>query len=323
MLFLTLVLASPGIRALGYELPKINDPAPDGYVKIVGQYLPDFAAEAGGAVGSQYKPSEAEKRCNELGAACTGYTCYLHCTLRSGGSLEPSKMTGPTTEVTYKKKIDIASEAILASKGKSSSSVKSKLQGDLVEEWGTKMDGFVPELLLTFPLPPRTDEYFYEDVIPPQTLRGAFFASDGTETSSVDFKILSPAGDVVYEKSAEDGLFHVMAYKKGPYTFMVSNHRWMNQKMVTFALGAGNQTSIKKAHVHEVDNQIQAISKELKDIQSESTFLWIRQKAHMKQVESIHTRVFWFCVVELLILAGVSSVQVYYIKGMLSDRRIL
>jgi len=293
-------------------------------VKIVGQFLPEFASSPDGVViDGQYSPKEAEKLCNELGDACTGYTCYTSCTLRSGGSLEPSRMTGPTTEVSYKKVNEITSKAVLASKGKSSSNIKSKLQGGLVEEWGNYMDGFVPELLLTFPLPPRTDEYFYEDVTPPQTLRGAFFASDGTETSSVDFKVLSPAGDVVYEKSGEDGLFHLLALKKGPYTFMVSNHRWMEQKMVTFALGAGNQTNIKKEHVHEVDSQIQSISKELKDIQSESTFLWIRQKAHMKQVESIHTRVFWFCVVELLVLAGISSVQVYYIKGMLSDRRII
>jgi len=194
----------------------------------------------------------------------------------------------------------------------------------LVEEWEHYMDGFTPDILLTFPLSARTDEYFYEEVIPPFVLRGGFFASSSEETSSVDFKITNPAGEVVFDKSDEaEGLFHFVAKKKGTYTFIVSNNRWMEEKMVTFALGRGNMTSIKGEHVEAVDQQIESISRELRDIQTESTYLWIRQKSHMKAVEGIHRRVFWFCVVEFMILIGMAGLQAYYIKGMLSDRRVL
>mmetsp|Transcript_130509 Transcript_130509/g.226793 ORF Transcript_130509/g.226793 Transcript_130509/m.226793 type:complete len:250 (+) Transcript_130509:167-916(+) len=206
-----------------------------------------------------------------------------------------------------------------------SSALDEKLgRGGLVEEWDKHMEGFIPELLLTFPLPPRTDEYFYEDVTPPVLMRGGFFASSKEETSSVDFQVTDPSGDVVFEKADEaEGLFHFMARKKGTYTFIVSNHKWMQTKMVTFAVGKGNETTLQTEHLDTIDSHMQVIERTLKDIQTESTYLWIRQKSHMKTVESIHRRVFWFCVVEFLILVGISGFQVYYIKGLLSDRRVL
>lgn len=200
------------------------------------------------------------------------------------------------------------------------------LQAGLVEEWDKHMEGFVPELLLTFPLAARSDEFFYEDVPegPPVLVRGGFFASASEETSSVEFTITDPVGAVIFEKKDEpEGLFHFIADKTGTYTFTVSNHKWMEEKMVTFAVGKGNETHLQPEHLETVEDHVKAIDKTLVDIQTESTYLWIRQKSHMKAVESIHARVLAFCVVEFLILLGISGFQVYYIKGLLSDRRIL
>lgn len=194
----------------------------------------------------------------------------------------------------------------------------------LVEEWDKHMEGFVPELLLTFPLLPRSEEFFYEDVTPPVLIRGGFFASTDEQESSLDFQITDPKGDIVFQKNGEaEGLFHFLARKKGTYTFIVSNTKWLEQKMVTFAVGKGNETTLQAEHVDTMEAQVKSIDRTLKDIQTESTYLWIRQKSHMKTVESIHRRVFWFCLVELLVLMGVSGFQVYYIKGLLSDRRVL
>mmetsp|Transcript_30356 Transcript_30356/g.72399 ORF Transcript_30356/g.72399 Transcript_30356/m.72399 type:complete len:98 (+) Transcript_30356:2-295(+) len=97
----------------------------------------------------------------------------------------------------------------------------------------------------------------------------------------------------------------------------------MEEKMVTFAVGKGNETHLQPQHLTTMEDHIKSIEKTLVDIQTESTYLWIRQKSHMKAVENIHTRVLSFCVVEFLILIGVSGFQVYYIKGLLSDRRLL
>merc|ERR1712072_783822 len=109
----------------------------------------------------------------------------------------------------------------------------------------------------------------------------------------------------------------------GTYTFVLSNHKWMQEKTITFMVGKGNQTHLQSEHLTSVEAEVKAIDRTLVDIQTESTSLWIRQKSHMKTVESIHTRILAFCVVEFLILVGISGFQVYYIKGLLSDRRIL
>lgn len=199
-------------------------------------------------------------------------------------------------------------------------------QGSLLTEWNRNMQGFVPELLLTFPLAARTDEFFFEDVTPPAFIRGAFFASADSETSDVDFQVTDPDGEVVFEQNGKpESLFSVTAKKKGLYTFIVSNHKWMEQKTVTFAVGKGTESdgAMQAEHLSDVDSQAKALEKKLRDIQTESTYLWIRQQAGQKGVESIHRRVFWFCVLQLLILMGISGFQVFYIKGLLSDRRVI
>mmetsp|Transcript_20557 Transcript_20557/g.44926 ORF Transcript_20557/g.44926 Transcript_20557/m.44926 type:complete len:288 (+) Transcript_20557:79-942(+) len=204
--------------------------------------------------------------------------------------------------------------------------VRGGLQPSLIDEWDKHMEGFVPELLLTFPLAARSDEFFYEDLPggQPVLFRGGFFASAADETSSVEFTITNPDGEVIFEKKDEaEGLFHFHAEAAGTYTFIVSNHKWMQEKMVTFALGKGNETHLQPEHLVTIEDHVSAIDKVLRDIQTESTYLWIRQKSHMKTVESIHTRVLAFCVVEFLILVGISGFQVFYIKGLLSDRRVL
>jgi len=197
----------------------------------------------------------------------------------------------------------------------------------LVGAWERDMEGFVPELLLTFPLAARSDEFFYEDIPDsnPILVRGAFFASAGDgEESTVEFSVTNPKGAVIFEKHGEaESLFHFYTDQAGTYTFIVSNHKWMQEKRVTLAVGKGNESSLKPEHLVTVQDHAKSIDKTLLDIQTESTYLWIRQQTNFKAVESIHTRVLAFCVVELVVLVGVSGFQAYYIKGLLSDRRIL
>jgi hypothetical protein len=243
----------------------------------------------------------------------------------SGNGSSNSVAEGPTVEEEADIGIDPGAERGKGYDAAQAAQPEDKGTG-LVEEWDKHMEGFVPELLLTFPLAPRSDEFFYEDLPegPPVLIRGGFFASASEETSSVEFSITDPKGNIVFEKQDEaEGLFHFIAKKAGTYTFIVSNHKWMQEKMVTFALGKGNETHLQPEHLTTMEDHVKSIDKTLVDIQTESTYLWIRQKSHMKTVEGIHTRVLAFCVVEFLILVGISGFQVYYIKGLLSDRRIL
>mmetsp|Transcript_50516 Transcript_50516/g.101601 ORF Transcript_50516/g.101601 Transcript_50516/m.101601 type:complete len:259 (-) Transcript_50516:194-970(-) len=247
-------------------------------------------------------------------------------TLGRGPGAGVEAADGNKTIITAEQDFEVAGQAVERRAASDDSAPAQEGRGGIIGEWDQFMEGFQPELLLTFPLAARSDEFFYEDVPegPPVLIRGGFFASASEETSSVEFSITDPKGNVVYKKEDEaEGLFHFVAKKPGTYTFILSNHKWMQEKMVTFAVGKGNETHLQAEHLGTLEDNVKNIDKTLVDIQTESTYLWIRQKSHMKAVESIHTRVLSFCVVEFLILVGISGFQVYYIKGLLSDRRVL
>ena len=188
------------------------------------------------------------------------------------------------------------------------------------------MRDFNPDLLVTVPLAARSDEFFYEDVTKNGTLiRGAYFVidSDNDSNSGVDFVITDSEGKIVYErKDKVEGVFSLTTDKIGTYSIMVGNHKWVTGKQVTVLMGVGQHTALKSNDLDSLTEGISQIETALKEVQSESSYLWIKQKSHMKAVGSINSRVFWYHLAEFVILIVVSSVQIYYIRGLLSNRRL-
>ena len=68
-------------------------------------------------------------------------------------------------------------------------------------------------------------------------------------------------------------------------------------------------------HSHLFD-QIKHVERQLKDIQNESTYLWIRQKAHLTQVQQIHSRAFWLSMAQFVVIFMMTAAQITYIKGL-------
>lgn len=189
------------------------------------------------------------------------------------------------------------------------------------------MKNFNPDLLVTVPVAARSDEFFYEDVQTPGTLlRGAYFVigseDEGTHTG-VDFVVTDPDGAIVYEKRGQvEGVFSHPTKKKGTYTMMIGNHKWMSTKQVTLLVGVGEHHALKSEDLDNVTSGIARVESTLKEIQSEASYMWIKQKSHMKAVAGINSRIYWYYLIEFLILLLVSSVQIYYIRGLVSNRRL-
>ncbi len=189
------------------------------------------------------------------------------------------------------------------------------------------MNNFNPDMLVTVPVAARSDEFFYEDVTSIGTLmRGAFFVigSENSETKSgVDFVITDPDGVVVFEKKDQvEGVFSLKAQKKGTYSIMVGNHKWMSTKQVTVLMGIGESQALKKQDLNSVTQGISQVDSLLKEIQTEASYMWIKQKSHMKAVSAINSRIYWYYLIEFVILLAVASVQIYYVRGLLSSRRL-
>jgi len=203
----------------------------------------------------------------------------------------------------------------------------SDVDDHFMEEWESVMNDFEPELLVTVPIGSRSDEFFYEDVtVKGTTIRGAYFIigseSENTHTG-VDFVITDPNGQIIYQRNDQvEGVFRIEANTTGTYTVMLSNHKWMTSKQVTLLMGTGEQKTLKTKDLSSLQDGIGYIENALREIHSESSYLWIKQKSHMRAVSTINTRVFWYHLIQFLIIVAVSSVQIYYIRGLISNRRM-
>jgi hypothetical protein len=203
----------------------------------------------------------------------------------------------------------------------------SEYDDQFMKEWEELMVNFNPNMLVTLPIAARSDEFFYEDVTTVGTLmRGAYFVigSENSESKSgVDLVITDPDGAVVFEKKDQvEGVFSLKAAKKGTYSIMFGNHKWMATKQVTVLMGVGETKALKKDDLNSVTDGILKVDSMLKEIQTEASYMWIKQKSHMKAVSAINSRIYWYYLVEFLILLAVASVQIYYVRGLLSNRRL-
>eukprot|EP00923_Selenidium_pygospionis_P028858 GHVN01051601.1.p1 GENE.GHVN01051601.1~~GHVN01051601.1.p1 ORF type:complete len:391 (-),score=64.15 GHVN01051601.1:2545-3717(-) len=194
----------------------------------------------------------------------------------------------------------------------------------IVHEWDVHMANFVPDMLVTFNLASRSDEYFYHDVsMEQEMIRGGFFVTATDEASELDFTIMDPESRIIMKKKDHEALFHFDCEMMGTYTFILSNRKWLESKLVTFAIGAGNETALTGEEVSSATVNARHINRMLQDIQSESQVLWSRTRSHMRSVTSMHRRMYWLALFQFIALISITAFQVYFIKHLVSHKRMM
>lgn len=195
-----------------------------------------------------------------------------------------------------------------------------------MKEWDEKMQGFVPEDLITFELQARSEEQFYEIIeITPSLIRGAWFLAS-EDSKDVDFQITDPLKVVLFEsKGKKEVIFSIEAKRQGMYTFTFVSHKIMETQQITFTYNCGNSTNavLKSEHLTPVETNLLAIQKSIKDFQVDNHFAQLRQETHYKTVASANKNVFLFSLAESLGVVAVTAWQIYYIKKLLDNRRVL
>lgn len=196
---------------------------------------------------------------------------------------------------------------------------------EFVKNWSKHMEGFIPDMTLTFDLE-KNEEHFFTEVKDPkkgELIRGAFFATGpgGVGAGKVDCDIHAPDGSMVFEKTDEQGIFYFKGDQKGIYVIALHTSTWKGAARVSLTMGRGAFKWLTPDNVASLETILQKVEKGLVDIQSESTYLWVRQMSAMRGMITVNSRVFWLCVAEFIILIAVAALQMYYIKGLLSDHR--
>ena len=75
--------------------------------------------------------------------------------------------------------------------------------------------------------------------------------------------------------------------------------------------------------MNPVEQNILKIDKAIKDFQVDNQFAQLRQETHFQTVASANNNVFWFALVESLGVLAVTAWQIYYIKKLLDNRKVM
>lgn len=197
---------------------------------------------------------------------------------------------------------------------------------EYMREWESVMKDFSPEDMVSIEIPPRGEEEFYTVIdIVPTIIRGYWFLSSGGN-KDIDFSILNPQHIVIYEKkSVKEAIFSLPITKQGIYSFILKNTKMLATHTVTLAYHSGNSTNsvLKNEHLTPIEQDLLWVEKAVKDFQVDSQFASLRQETHYKTVAGANKNVFWFSLLESLGVILVTVWQIYYIKKLLDNRRVL
>lgn len=103
----------------------------------------------------------------------------------------------------------------------------------------------------------------------------------------------------------------------------------MEKLAVTFAMHVGEpEKALHHDDITSVEANLIDMHRQLSQFQMEQHISDRRQEAHFKSefhaaVASANSKVLWFSLAECLGVVGLSVWQVYYIKQLLSNRRVL
>ncbi|CAG9334712.1 unnamed protein product [Blepharisma stoltei] len=197
---------------------------------------------------------------------------------------------------------------------------------DLAKEWEEHMKDFVPDEMITFEMVPRGEDEFYADItISPSHVRGAWFISS-KETTDIDFFVVDPRDRVLIElRKRKEAVFWFDAMYKGQYFLRFKNYSLLQKHYVTLALHTGNSTEeiLLNQHLEPVEQYLVKIQKGVKDFQVDNQFATLRMESHYRTVASANDNLFWFSILESFGVAVVTFWQMFYIKKLLENRRML
>ncbi|CAK77274.1 unnamed protein product (macronuclear) [Paramecium tetraurelia] len=196
---------------------------------------------------------------------------------------------------------------------------------DLMQEWELMMQDFIPDDMIAFELKQGNMEILEEGIHHPTTIRGAYFISMTTK-EKINFLIKDPKGNIISSKAAKkEAVFSVNITEPGDYQFLFDNERGSSDQIVTFALDIHNATYEHIKH-HDLDplmKQIQHLQNGINDIMFETKFSQQRRESGYESMQSTHSRLFYFSIFETIIIILVSVWQVYYIKSIIDNRRLI
>lgn len=94
------------------------------------------------------------------------------------------------------------------------------------------------------------------------------------------------------------------------------------QKYVTFVVGAGLEKGLTNDDISSLDGNVRVLYRMLGDMETQSSYLWLRQKSHLEEINKTATQTYYALIAELLCTGLATMVQLSVIKKIVSHRRM-
>jgi len=184
----------------------------------------------------------------------------------------------------------------------------------------------------TFQVDATKEECFYELLNTGEPV-GLMFQVVQGGFLDIDVEIKSPDGRVVYTAQRQtEGKYNFGATTAGLYSFCFSNKMsTLTPKVVSFMLNLLKESDKERKddnvatqeHITPLETAILQLSAELSAVQSEQSYMKMRERAHRNTNESTNSRVVWWSIFEVVMLLAMSAWQIYYLRRFFEVKRIV
>lgn len=170
-------------------------------------------------------------------------------------------------------------------------------------------------------LPAHGRRCFFEELNKGDELAVSFQFGDRDPQSSHqlkgDFFIYDSQGNQILEsfRDVSHGEVTMTAPAKGKYPYCFSNENSnVETKDVTFNIHGTIWVDVDDPNSNTIESAIRRLSKLIKEVEDEQSYIVIRERTHRNTAESTNDRVKWWSVFQLGVVVVNSLFQIYYLK---------
>ncbi|WWC92773.1 uncharacterized protein L201_007732 [Kwoniella dendrophila CBS 6074] len=168
---------------------------------------------------------------------------------------------------------------------------------------------------------------YYADVDGVGEKVGFYFAVQSGGNFEIDYIVMDPDDKVILEGVAEkQGDYIFTANKVGEYSFCFENEAYTSDKLLDFDIMVESeprrvlsaQQQPLKEHTSSLEESTYKISGLLSSITRTQKYFHTRHHRNFSTVLSTQSRIFWFTVLECVIIAAMSLLQIWILKTFFS-----
>ncbi|CUM64423.1 uncharacterized protein PRCAT00002026001 [Priceomyces carsonii] len=178
-------------------------------------------------------------------------------------------------------------------------------------------------------LPPYGKQCFFENLKKNDELSISFQVGSRNPSNAeqfvIDFYVIAPNGQIVRRVDALDhGDESYKTTTSGKYQYCFSNERTGRVDLdVSFNVHGVIYVDFDDPKSDTLDFAILRLSQLTYDVKAEQSYLVIRERTHRNTAESTNSRVKWWSLFQIVVVASNSIFQIYYLRRFFEVRAVV